>query len=61
MFHHGDKDRVVPVGNALLVIFRGAGHLVIIERAPEFNDVVRKFIKNVENGTFKPSREPLYR
>lgn len=67
---HGDQDRVVPVGNAFklhakiknsrLVIFKGAGHLVIIERASEFNNIVREFIKSVEQETFRPIAEPIY-
>ena len=67
---HGDADRVVPVANAFklhsklrnsrLVVFRGAGHLVIVERAAEFNRLVREFVKSVEEGTFAPSRRPSY-
>ena len=66
---HGDGDRVVPVGNAYkihekvgfstLVIFRGAGHLVNIERAREFNNVVRHFVRQVEDGSYKPRKEPV--
>lgn len=67
---HGDADRVVPVANAFklhsklknssLVIFRGAGHLLIVERASEFNNVVRSFIKMVEEDNYKPSKKPTY-
>lgn len=67
---HGDQDRVVPVGNAFklhekipnskLVIFKGAGHLLIIERAEEFNNMVREFVKSVEQGEFKPASKPVY-
>jgi len=66
---HGDEDLVVPVGNAYklhekipgstLIIFRGAGHLVNIERASEFNETVRIFIEAVEANRYRPLREPL--
>ena len=67
---HGDQDRVVPVGIAYklhekiryssLAIFRGAGHLVIMERPRDFNNLVRGFVKEVEEGRYKPRREPLF-
>lgn len=67
---HGDADMVVPVENAFklhekiprssLIIFRNAGHLVHIERAKEFNKLVRIFIDLVEKNMYKPVRKPLY-
>ncbi len=64
---HGDEDMVVPIGNAYmlhekilnstLIIFRGAGHLLHIEKANIFNDVVRIFTKLVEQGRYKPRKE----
>lgn len=66
---HGDEDMVVPVGNAYkihtkiksstLVIFKGSGHLVNIERHREFNELVRRFIKAVEKREYRPSRTPI--
>ncbi|MCE4613395.1 MAG: alpha/beta hydrolase [Desulfurococcales archaeon] len=67
---HGDQDRVVPVGNAYklherirnssLAIFRGAGHLVIMERPADFNNLVRVFVREVEGGSYTPRREPVF-
>ncbi|MEM1610926.1 MAG: alpha/beta hydrolase [Sulfolobales archaeon] len=66
---HGDEDMVVPVGNAYklhkkiasstLLIFRGAGHLVNIERASEFNRAVKIFIDLVETGEYRAIRDPI--
>ena len=66
---HGGNDRVVPVENSYklhekierstLVIFRDAGHLVIIEKGEEFNNLVRKFVREIEAGSFKPKKEPI--
>jgi len=66
---HGDEDMVVPIGNAYklyekipsstLIIFKGAGHLVNIERAKEFNEAVRTFIHTVEANMYRPLREPI--
>ncbi|WP_069806679.1 alpha/beta fold hydrolase [Vulcanisaeta thermophila] len=63
---HGDEDKVVPITNACmlfrkietasLVIFKGAGHLLIIERARDFNNLVRGFIRDVETNNYKPRR-----
>jgi pimeloyl-ACP methyl ester carboxylesterase len=66
---HGEEDLVVPVGNAYkihkklrsstLVIFKGSGHLVNIERHREFNELVRLFIRAVEKKAYRPSRRPI--
>jgi pimeloyl-ACP methyl ester carboxylesterase len=66
---HGDEDIVVPVSNAYklhkkiasstLLIFRGAGHLVNIEGASEFNKAVKIFIDLVEMGVYRPVRNPI--
>ncbi len=59
---HGEKDKVVPVENALslyrkiprsrLIVFRNASHLLFIERYKEFNDIVLEHINLVKRGTF---------
>lgn len=56
----GTDDRVVPWTNSLLLhkiipraslaVFRGQNHLHLIERAPEFNDVVTRFLESVARG-----------
>ncbi|HWQ16795.1 MAG TPA: alpha/beta hydrolase [Sulfolobales archaeon] len=66
---HGEADRVVPLSNAFklhskiknstLIIFKGAGHVVNIERARGFNNIVRRFIAAVERGEYEPVKEPL--
>ncbi len=67
---HGEQDRVVPVSNALklhskiknsmLIILKNTGHLLIIERAKDFNNLVREFVKNVEKKKYVPKKKPLY-
>ncbi len=66
---NGENDRVVPVSNAFklhskikgssLVIFRGAGHVVNIERSAVFNSIVRSFIASVESGSYRPVENPI--
>jgi len=66
---HGSDDPVVPIENAhslhrkisssSLIIFKGAWHLVHVERAPLFNNAVRVFVRLVEEGKYKPLRKPL--
>jgi pimeloyl-ACP methyl ester carboxylesterase len=66
---HGSEDLVVPVENAYklhekiasssLIIFKGAGHLVHVERATLFNNAVTIFVKLVERGRYRPLRRPL--
>jgi pimeloyl-ACP methyl ester carboxylesterase len=56
----GDEDRVLPWTNSLLLlkliprsslaVFRGQNHLHLIERAPEFNQVVTRFLDGVAGG-----------
>lgn len=56
----GTEDRVLPWTNSLLlyrmiphaslVLFRGQNHLHLIERAPEFNAVVERFLDSVAQG-----------
>ncbi len=51
----GEADRVVPaensrllaakLPNALLVTFPGAGHLFVVERAHEVNNIIKDFLK----------------
>lgn len=65
----GDEDYVVNpqnsyimnqlMPNSKLVILKGAGHLAIIERADDYNRLVLNFIRDVLNGEFKPSKEPM--
>lgn len=65
----GDEDYVVNpqnsyimnelIPNSKLVILKGAGHLAIIERADDYNNLVLNFIKDVLNGTFRSSKEPM--
>ncbi len=53
----GDLDRVIPAENsyllaetipgARLAVVRGAGHLFFIERAAEFNRLVKDFLKRI--------------
>ncbi len=66
---HGTEDRVVPVGNAYklhsklpnstLIIFKRTGHVINIERAREFNELVRRFISKVEQGAYKSLKQPI--
>jgi len=56
----GSEDRVVPtsnahliasrIPNARLVVFEGAGHLVIWERAEEVNAEVARFLQKVDRS-----------
>ena len=64
----GSEDRVVPPENAKmlleripssrLVLFKGCGHLLFIERAEDFNKLVLDFLKSVDEG--RPALEPRY-
>lgn len=64
---HGANDRVVPISNAYrlfskiktstFVIFKEAQHLVHIEKAKEVNQLVRDFIRKVEEGVYVPKRD----
>ena len=50
----GDKDEVIPTGNSRLlheriegseiIVFKGSGHLIIIERAEELNTKITNFL-----------------
>jgi pimeloyl-ACP methyl ester carboxylesterase len=63
-----DKDIVVPPENAFelhrmiqnsrLVVFKGAGHAVCIERFRDFNRRVVSFIDEVESGRFHRVDDP---
>jgi pimeloyl-ACP methyl ester carboxylesterase len=65
----GDQDKVVnPVNsyimnqlipNSKLVILKGAGHLAIIERSKDYNQLVLNFIREVNSGAFKPMKGPV--
>lgn len=51
-------NRLMP--NSRLVILRGGagGHLAIIERADDYNELVLSFMNEVlRGGSFKPSKE----
>jgi pimeloyl-ACP methyl ester carboxylesterase len=64
----GDKDIVVPpensfelhklIPNSRLVIFKGAGHALCIERFRDFNQRVLSFIEEVESGRFHRIDDP---
>ena len=63
----GDEDNIVPPENSRLlgnkirnstqVIIKNTGHLSMIERPDAFNRSVLDFIKAVNNGNFKSSKE----
>jgi len=65
----GDQDKVVnPVNSYVmnqlipdskLVILKGAGHLAIIERSKDYNQLVLNFIMEVNSGAFKPMKGPV--
>lgn len=64
----GSDDRVVPAENARilheripnsrLVLFKGCGHLLFIEKPDAFNELVLRFLKSVDEGC--PELEPKY-
>jgi len=64
----GSEDKVVPpenarmlldgIPNSRLVIFKGCGHLLFIERPGDFNKLVLDFLRSVDEG--KPALEPRY-
>ncbi len=57
LIHHGDEDRLVPVGNgkllaehipgAQLELFHGAGHVYFIEQPDKTNQSVRAFLRQL--------------
>ncbi|MFP3287271.1 MAG: alpha/beta fold hydrolase [Acidilobus sp.] len=65
----GDKDMVVNpansyimnqlIPNSRLIILKGAGHLAIIERPKDYNQLVLDFIGKVNSSTFKPLKSPV--
>ncbi|MFP3172598.1 MAG: alpha/beta fold hydrolase [Acidilobus sp.] len=65
----GDQDKVVNpmnsyimnqlIPNSKLVILKGAGHLAIIERSKDYNQLVLNFIREVNSGAFKPMKGPV--
>ena len=65
-----EEDVVVPPPNAeelhrciptsKLVIFRGAGHLLCVERSRDFNHEVLSFIDEIESGRFSRIEPPVY-
>lgn len=64
----GEKDIVVPpenaselhkmIPNSRLLVFKGAGHALCIERSQDFNRSVLSFIDEVESGRFRRTENP---
>ena len=60
-----DEDIVVPPANAdelhrriprsKLLVFRGSGHLLCVERHSDFDQHLLAFVDEVESGKFEPS------
>jgi len=50
-------NQLIP--NSKLVILKGAGHLAIIERSKDYNQLVLNFIREVNSGAFKPMKGPV--